>query len=90
MAKTMIGKPWGATRYRTPEGVEVSLYRGPGNRARWYTDAGEQVGSEQRNVVPAIVYAFAQGWWDTAAPDWLNIGAIAEVRRNTTHRRARA
>lgn len=51
-----------------------------GQRCRFYTDEGEQVGPEHANVSPAVVAAAHAGWWDLTAPAWLNAGVALEVR----------
>lgn len=46
--------------YPTPEGP-VWMFR-KGQRVRFFNAAGEQVGPEQSNVAPAVVYAMSEGW----------------------------
>lgn len=79
---TAWGKPWGELPYLTDQGVEVYLFR-KGQRCRWFTAAGEQVGPEHRNVVPALIWAYANGWHDPSNPAWLNAGIAAEIAANT-------
>lgn len=33
-----------------------------GQRCRFFNQKGDQVGPEQRNVVPAVAFAHSQGW----------------------------
>ena len=81
------GQPWGAP-YITNDGVHVAMRR-KGQRVRFYTlDGAVQVGHEHRNVVPAMVWAIAQGWLDTLAPDWLMSGMREEVAANTRRKGA--
>ncbi len=47
--------PWG----------RITMWR-KGQRVRFYTPNGRQVGPEQANVAPAVAYAMAKGW----IPDW--------------------
>jgi hypothetical protein len=75
-------REWG--RYRTQEGRILSMRRGPRNKTRFIDVAtGDQIGPEQSNIFPAVCAAAAAGWWDLDAPDWLNLGMIAEVRENS-------
>jgi len=56
------GRIWGSSRpIITDTGLEVLIYR-KGQRVRFYTLGGEQVGPEQANVAPAVAYAMAHGW----------------------------
>jgi len=56
------GEIWGSTRpIITDTGLEVLMYR-KGQRVRFYSLEGEQVGPEQTNVAPAVAYAMARGW----------------------------
>lgn len=77
------GEPWGGARYRLPDGREVTMRR-RGQRCRFFTDDGEQVGPEHANVAPAVVAAAYAGWWDLNSPAWLNVGLIREVREGAT------
>lgn len=45
-----------------------------GQRVRFYTNSGEQIGPQQSNVGPAVAYALASGWSDV-----LPNGAIVAV-----------
>lgn len=49
------GRPW-------KTGSRVLWMFRRGQRVRWFTAGGVQVGPEQRNVVPAVCYANSQGW----------------------------
>jgi hypothetical protein len=57
----------------TDQGVEVWLYR-QGESVRFYDRSGNQVGPEHRNLYPASVWLFAQGWHKPTSPQWLNAG----------------
>jgi len=54
------GKPYGSDPYLTPHGA-VLMFR-KGQRVRFFTPEGAQIGPEQRNVAPAVVFALSQGW----------------------------
>ena len=69
--------------YVTPAGVAVWMQR-HGQRVRFYTAAGQQVGPEHRNVAPATVWAGINGWVDPTAP-LLSLGVIAETRANARY-----
>jgi hypothetical protein len=61
--------PWGeiyggSSQYQTPKGGLRWMCR-KGQRVRFYTSDGEQVGPEQSNVAPAIAWAQKQGWRDS-------------------------
>lgn len=45
--------------------------RRKGQRCRFYTPDGRQVGPEQANLAPAVAYALSQGWQGTMSVDWL-------------------
>lgn len=63
----------------TPDGVEVWTKRPKGQRT-WFVDAdGNQVGPVHRNLVPAHVWARANGWRDPTAPDWWNDACAREI-----------
>lgn len=53
---------WGT--YYTVEGNELKMYRGSGNKVRFYDSSGKQHGDEQGNVAPGMAYAESQGWTD--------------------------
>lgn len=63
----------------TDTGIAVWMWR-KGQRVRFLTAEGTQVGPEHRNVFPAVVSAYAAGWSDPSAPEWLNRGCQAEVQ----------
>lgn len=50
-----------------------------GQKVRFYDAAGEQVGPEHANVVPACCWAAGQGWIDPSCPD-LSVACTLEVR----------
>jgi hypothetical protein len=52
---TRYGSPWRA-------GSRVVWMFRKGQRVRFFTAAGVEVGEEQRNVAPAVAYMNAQGW----------------------------
>ena len=54
------GRQYGTEGIETPAG-RVFMYR-KGQRVRFYTSEGEQIGPEQSNVAPAIAYALTHGW----------------------------
>ena len=57
-----FGKPFGqGPHFITDDGRFVTMWR-KGCRVRFYTDDGEQVGPEQRNVAPAIAFAHHYHW----------------------------
>lgn len=64
--------------YVTADGIEVWIER-KRQRTRFLDAGGRQVGPVHRNLMPAIVWARAQGWRDPSLPQWFNDGAIAEV-----------
>jgi hypothetical protein len=75
----------GRVDYVTTEGVEVYIERPAkgtkgGTRTRFVDAGGNQVGPIQANLVPAILYARAQGWRDPTTPDWWNDACTEEVR----------
>jgi len=55
------GKPYGVTVWDTPDGP-VRMFR-RANRVRFVTDDGRQVGPEQSNVVPALVWMYGREGW---------------------------
>jgi hypothetical protein len=59
--------------YITDHGDEVWLYR-QGQKVRFYDRSGNQVGPEHRNLYPASVWLFAQGWYRPTSPRWVNAG----------------
>lgn len=61
---TIYGDP-STPSYITPEGP-VWMWR-KGQKVRFFTADGVQVGPEQRNVGPAVCAAIAAGWFDV---DW--------------------
>lgn len=64
--------------YVTTEGVEVWMER-KHQKTRFLDAAGNQVGPMHRNLVPAVIWAAAQGWRDPGMPGWFNDEVIAEV-----------
>lgn len=73
------GKPYGDRLYNTPDGRRLEMRRRV-CRVRFYDVAtGEQVGIEQSNVVPAVIYATYMGWRDDRTPDWHWAKLRAEV-----------
>lgn len=55
------GALYGASYFITDTGERVRMYR-KRQAVRFYTDAGDQVGPEQPNVGPAIVWLDHVGW----------------------------
>lgn len=62
----------------TDSGVEVWMWR-KGQRVRFFTADGAQIGPEQANVCPAICAAFAAGWSDPNASPMFNLHCRLEV-----------
>lgn len=54
------GEVWGAPFVRRSDGATV-LMRRKAQRVQFFTQAGEPVGPEHRNVVPALIWAWASG-----------------------------
>ena len=52
--------------YFTREGTPVWMWR-KRQRVRFLTADGEQIGTEQRNIAPAVCAAMAAGWIDYAS-----------------------
>jgi hypothetical protein len=65
--------------YITRDGQSVWMWR-KGQRVRFLTADGVQVGPEHRNVFPAVCAASAAGWIDPCNP-LLSVACTAEVRR---------
>ena len=85
MTTPTFGKPYGRTpSFVTCEGVAVTMWR-KGQRVQFFDDDGNQVGPEHRNVAPAVVAAFADGWIDPSDLA-LSVACILEVRANTVQR----
>ena len=74
----IYGDPTAGPQYITDGGVTVWMWR-KGQRVRFLTAEGDQVGPEHRNVFPAICAASAAGWIDPANP-WLSMACTIEVR----------
>lgn len=55
------GKPYGRDPFYTSQGHWAWMFR-KGQRVRFFNAQGRQVGPEQRNVAPAIVYTIRKGW----------------------------
>lgn len=53
----IYGSPIGHVR----DNARIVLWR-KGQKCRWMTPAGEQVGPEQKNVAPALVWADVNGF----------------------------
>jgi hypothetical protein len=78
-------KPWGeawGTPWITTEGVHVTMRR-RAQRVRFMDAQGQQHGPEHRNVVPAIIWANANGWIDPTVPAWLRDGMRREIAEQT-------
>lgn len=65
--------------YITETGVAVWMWR-KGQRVRFFTAEGVQVGPEHSNVAPAILSAAAAGWSDTNLPAWFNKAFTASLQ----------
>lgn len=76
------GAPYGDASYLTPDGP-VWLHR-KGCRCRFFDADGNQVGPEQANVYPAVVYAAYHNWQDTLASPLCNALAHAQTVATTT------
>ena len=74
---TIYGDP-DKPSFITDAGVAVWMWR-KGQRVRYFTANGEQVGPEHSNVVPAMLAGWAAGWNDPSIPEWLNRGCRAEI-----------
>ena len=85
MTEAKWGEPYGMPMVRGEDGAVMTMRR-RAQKVRFFDEAGEQVGPEHANVVPAIIWATAQGWYDPTLPAWLTAGARAEIAANT-HRR---
>ena len=56
-----FGKLYGTfPAYHTPHG-DVGMWR-KGQKVRFYTADGTQMGPEQANVAPAVAFALHNGW----------------------------
>lgn len=64
--------------YITTDGTPVWMWR-KGQRVRFLTSDGVQIGPEHSNVGPAICSAAAAGWVDPSNP-WLSMMTTIEVR----------
>ena len=65
-----FGKPYGGQWAEMPDGRAVWAFR-KGQRVRFFDQHGTQIGPEQANVAPAMVYAQAHGWdLDTFNSRW--------------------
>jgi hypothetical protein len=74
------GKPYGSSPFILADGRRVTMYR-RGVTVRYYDETGVQVGPEHRNVVPALIWAWAQDdWYDPSTPPSLMAGVKAEIR----------
>ena len=60
-----------------PDHAPVWMYR-RGQKVRYFSEAGEQVGPEHANVIPAVIWAAAHGWIDPSSVD-LSIAVCIEV-----------
>ena len=81
------GEVWGAPMV-LPGGAYVVMRR-KAQRVRFAEVAtGRQIGPEHKNIVPAMIWAHAQGWDDPTAPAWLNAGVKREIEANSKRRGA--
>lgn len=76
------GELWGELCYDTAEHGRVWAHR-KGCKVRFFDAAGVQVGPEQPNVFPAIVYAHHQGWSDPTLSRVENNRLRREVHERT-------
>lgn len=95
MAKKPIACPWGEVyggnpSYVTPRGRAVVMCR-KRQAVRFFDAKGKQVGPEQRNVAPAVVYALYHRWMDpdSKIPEWMQRQGHREIRAKTTRIRGR-
>ena len=51
-----------------------------GQRVRFYDASGKQVGPEQTNVSPAVLYANVHGWHSPSVPRWIEEMGQREIR----------
>lgn len=63
----------------TDAGVPVWMWR-KGQKVRFFTVEGVQVGPEHRNVYPAILSAFGAGWTDPRISPMMNFRCRIEVQ----------
>jgi hypothetical protein len=81
-----FGKPYGYG-YITADGTHVTMWR-KGQKVRFFTDAGIEVGVEQSNVAPAAAYAHSVGWYHD---DWdVSKARVAARKRRETIARKKA
>lgn len=64
--------------YVNEVGGEVWMYR-RGQKVKFFDRAGNQVGPEHANVLPATMWAFANGWANPSTPYWLRDGYERET-----------
>ena len=67
----------------TETGTAVWMWR-KGQRVRFFTSQGVQVGPEHANVFPAMCSAFAAGWIDPNLPTYVNWLCQVEAGRFRT------
>lgn len=77
---TPWGEVWGAPWVRESDGA-VILMRRKAQRVRFFTQDGEPVGPEHRNVVPAMIWAWSSqsGLTDPNGEPWLLKGIRDEI-----------
>jgi hypothetical protein len=79
--KPLFGRIYGdphTPSFITDEGVPVFMWR-KGQKVRFYTAEGVQVGPEHANVFPAMCSAWSAGWVDPRNP-MLSLMCRLEVR----------
>lgn len=77
------GSCYGGATYLTDEGVQVWMHR-KSSKVRFFDAQGEQVGPEQPNVFPAIVFAHYSNWQDLDLSKAENNRLHREVCERTT------
>lgn len=82
-----FGSMWGdksRPMFFTDSGIPVWMWR-KGQRCRFFTEEGEQIGPEHRNVYPAMLSAFAAGWHDPSMSAMGNFTCRMEVSHGVNH-----
>jgi hypothetical protein len=70
--------------YVTDQGVEIWMYR-KGRKVRFYDCVANQVGPEHANVIPAMMWALANGWSSPTNTQSLNAEAAGKKKLPDPH-----